>query len=480
MKRPLMISIIGILIAITLSATAYFQQKAAGKPNAEHVAESDGPRDHVELSPEKFEAAEITVAAAMRRTLRSQRIVPGHIEYNATRHVEVKSPFDGLIRQIDVKVGDRVTEGQVMAIVDSPELGEKRADVLVRGTDLQKAKVDFDWWHSIQDNLDELLARLKRPQEIVELEKDFAEKPLGDYRQQIFSAYSQMRLDETLRKNLDVGGSSKGTIAGKTLLERDAARDTSAAKYLAACEQARFDVKKHQLDAQSVMKDAEHRLAVAKQRLGLLVGQSQDMLPDSVNDASLSMWPVKAPFTGTVEEVLLAPKERIQTSQGLFQLADTSRLWVQADIRERDWPALSVKASQTVSVQTPALPRQTLEATVSFIGRAVAAETRAVPLIADIDNKDGQLRPGMFVRVLIPDGEPRECLTVPQSAIVTNDGRTFVFVETGTREYHPRDVKTGIAVDPWIEITTGLESEERIVTEGTAILKAELLLEAEE
>ena len=148
---------------------------------------------------EKFEAAGIEVATTCsQRELRSHRTVAGRIEYNAPRHVLVKSPFDGLIRRIDVKVGDRVTEGQVMGIVDSPELGERRADVLLRQSDLEQATNEHDWWHAIQSNLDELVILLKRPQPVSRLEKDFEDKPLGDYRQQILGAYSRMRLDEEL------------------------------------------------------------------------------------------------------------------------------------------------------------------------------------------------------------------------------------------------------------------------------------------
>ena len=116
----------------------------------------------------------------------------------------------------------------------------------------------------------------------------------------------------------------------------------------------------------------------------------------------------------------------------------------------------------------------------AFVGRTVELESRAVPLTADIDNKAGLLRPGMFVRVLIPFGQPHECLTVPQSAIAVNEGKSFVFVEAGKREYHPRFVTTGLTVDPWIEITSGLEEGDRVVTSGAAILKAELLLEPED
>ncbi len=475
------ISFVAIVIVLIALATLLFRNSLnhAGPAASSEPTDATEHSDHVVLSPEKFAAGNIVVAAAAPRELRSIRVVPGRIEYNATRHVEVKSPFDGLIRQIDVKVGDQVTEGQVIGIVDSPDLGERRADVLLRETDLEQAKNEHTWWHTVQENVDELIARFKRPQEIAQLERDFGEKPLGDYRQQILGAYSRMRLSEKISTNVKPAADS-GAVSGRLKLETDSNRDTEAAKFIATCEQATFDVKQKHFKAESAMKDAEQRFLLAKQRLGLLASQPQELVPDPTQRASLSTWPVKAPFSATVEQVLVPPKERIQTGQGLFQLADASRLWVHADIRERDWSALKISAGQTITVQTPALPGQTLEATVAFVGRTVEVETRAVPLTADIDNQAGLLRPGMFVRVFIPDGEPRECLTVPQSAITSNDGRTFVFVETGLRDFQLRDVKTGLSVDPWVEITSGLQAGDRVVISGTALLKAELLLEPEE
>ena len=452
-------------------------------PSNEAVEE----RDHVELTEEKYEAAEIKVASVGRRTLQPHRIVPGRIEYNATRHVEVKAPFDGLIRKVEVKVGDRVTDGQILAVVDSPELGERRADVLLRESMLNQAKIKHDWWHEIQANLDDLVARLKRPQEgspadrekdeKSQLEKDFADKPLGEYRDRIFAAYWRMRLDERFSASIrDIGeGAAKLKKA-----ELDSARDTSRSKFVSACEQAKFDTRQMHVQAETEMDDAACRLDIAKQRLSSLVGVTPDKIASTENHSLLSTWPVKAPFTGTIEEVLLPPNERIVMSQGLFQVADVSRLWVQADIRERDWSALKIEQGLSLSVQTPALPGKTLEATVSYIGRAVSADSRAVPLIADIDNQDGFLRPGMFVRVLIPEGDASECLVVPESAITSNDRRTFVFVETEPRKYYPRDVKIGRRVDSWVEIVTGLKPGESVVISGTPLLKAELLLEPDD
>lgn len=478
MKRLGSLFLILLLLAGTGTA-GFLAWNSYGQAKATPVVDASGPRDHVILTSEKIAAAQIEVSMASRRELQSHRIVPGRIEYDAIRHVEVKSPFDGLIRQIDVKVGDRVTEGKVMAVVDSPDLGIGRADVLLRETDLEQAVIEHDWWHSIQTNLDELLARLKRPVEIQELETEFADKLLGDYRQQILTAYSRMRLAERLSSNVKPAGEAGG-ISIRTMLELGTARDTTAAEYSAACEQATHDVKLRHHKSEAAMRDAERRLTVARQRLSLLVNQPYESIKDIGKAESLSTWPVKAPFTATVEEILVPPKERVQTAQGLFQLADASRLWVQAQIREKDWSALTISPGQIVSVQTPALPGETLEATVSFVGRAVVMETRAVPLTAEIDNQSGKLRPGMIVRVLIPEGPIRECLTLPQSAVTSNDGRTFVFLETGDREYHLRDVVTGMSVDPWIEIVSGIGPGDRVVTSGTAILKAEMLLEPEE
>ena len=110
----------------------------------------------------------------------------------------------------------------------------------------------------------------------------------------------------------------------------------------------------------------------------------------------------------------------------------------------------------------------------------VATQTRAVPVTAEIENTEGLLRPGMFVRVLLPDGDPRECLAVPSEAVCSNGKRTFVCVEVGPRNYVVRDVKTGLSVDSWIEILSDLKAGDRIVTSGTAILKAEMLLEPED
>ena len=330
----------------------------------------------------------------------------------------------------------------------------------------------------LKTNLGDLLAQLKRPQEFEALEQEFNDRILGDYRRDIFSAYSKYRTAETIHANLKA--LSSGTVSQRTVLEQASVRDSAAATFRAACEQATFDAKQKVGKADATFDDASHRLDVARQRLTYLTGQAADQIGDLSKVEALSTWPVTAPFAASVEELFLAASERVRQGEDILLLADTTKLWVQADIRDKDWSALTLSKGQKIQVQSPALPKQTLDATIAFIGRTVNAETRATPLVADIQNDDRLLKPGMFVRVLLPDGSPVQALAVPDAAVVRHEGRVFVFVETGPREFTPRDVRLGLGVDPWVEIKSGLAVGDRIAISGTFILKSELLLEPEE
>ena len=141
------------------------------------------------------------------------------------------------------------------------------------------------------------------------------------------------------------------------------------------------------------------------------------------------------PFAGTIEEKRVAQSARVQKLDTLFVLADTKTLWVAADIREQDWRALGISIGQDLTVETPALPGRQLTARVSYVGRQVVPETNSVPLIAEVANADGLLRPGLFVRVVIPVGSSKNLLCVPAAAVVSHENVKFVFVQEGPKAF---------------------------------------------
>jgi len=106
--------------------------------------------------------------------------------------------------------------------------------------------------------------------------------------------------------------------------------------------------------------------------------------------------------------------------------------------------------------------------------------TRSVPLVAELKNPDGRLKPGMFVWAIIPLDKPHEGLVIPAGAIMWHENQPFVFVPDGERKYRRVDVQLGLETNKWIEISSGLKEGDQIVDRGAFYLKSELLLEREE
>jgi cobalt-zinc-cadmium efflux system membrane fusion protein len=133
-----------------------------------------------------------------------------------------------------------------------------------------------------------------------------------------------------------------------------------------------------------------------------------------------------------------------------------------------------------LEVFAPALPDRRLTAALHYVGREVSAKTNAVPLMAVLPNPDGLLRPGQFVQVRLPVGEPQRALAVPEAAVVVHEGKPFVFRREAEGSFRRVDIQRGVSSEGWIEVIAGLSEGDAIVVQGAFYLKSELLLEREE
>jgi cobalt-zinc-cadmium efflux system membrane fusion protein len=102
-----------------------------------------------------------------------------------------------------------------------------------------------------------------------------------------------------------------------------------------------------------------------------------------------------------------------------------------------------------------------------------------VPLVAELKNTDAHYKPGMFVWVDLPQGEARDALAVPTSAIMRHERKSFVFVPEGADRFRRVGVTTGIESGDFVEVTRGLTVGQQVVSRGAFVLKSELLLEKE-
>ena len=209
------------------------------------------------------------------------------------------------------------------------------------------------------------------------------------------------------------------------------------------------------------------------------VAEASLQCADSDTEA-LSLVRLRAPFDGTIERRLFSNSERVDGGSAILTLADTATLWVAADLREREWSALELKPGDAIRVTLPVAGTKSVAALVHFVGREVDPQTNAVPLIAVIDNADGRLRPGMSVRVSIPLSAARSVLVVPESAVLTHDGQTFVFVSDGSSVFHRTSIQAGQVSSGQVEVVSGLDQGQQVVSGGAFYLKSELLLQSKE
>ena len=496
-RQPILL-IVGFLIAAgllygfrdrLLSAIQTPEQSAEMDETPQEA--SQAPREVVELPEGKLDSAKIQTQPAKLGSITHSHTVPARLAYNDNLHIEVTAPSNGILVKLFVKPGDRVETGQTLCWINSPEIGSARADVLQRRSEselkqsLEKVAV------TLEKNVKELTANLKNKPEFDALRTQFAGTMLGDYRESLLGAYSRLQLAESVVSSVS-GLENSGALAGKTIKERQAAVESGQAQLASAIEQAELDVWTARTKASAETLDAQRRLKIAEQHLASLLLNlelSDPMAP--MPGASemgavesdlehLSQVEIKAPFAGTIEQRTFSVGERIHSGDSLFVLADTSTLWVEAEIREGDWAAVSIQPNQELNVTIPALDGESIPAVVEYIGREVSLETNAVPIVAIIQNPDGRLRPGLFARVSIPIKTHDEVCMVLAQSVLQHDGQSFLFVREAPNRFRRRDVVIGIENESELEILSGVAAEEPVVTDGAFLLKSELLLESEE
>lgn len=444
---------------------------------AEAAAEPAAAPTSVQLPAEKLAAADLHLTTVALAAVQESRPVPATITYDAARRVPVNSPVGGVVGKVLVDPGQLVAAQQPLAELSSPEIGLARDEVLRHQADLELAKRQLAFSEQIAKNVEELLAALGQRPKLEELEKTLDGRTLGDFREKVVGAYSKFLLAEQTVNSTDALQS--GTLSKRLVEERRSSREVAAAQYSAACETTRFTAVQQRDMAKAAAEQAERLLAVAQQALANLLGPLADRTPVTDRER-LSELVLLAPLAGRVEERSAVAAARVIAGAPLFILADTTTVWVSAEIHERDWAALDVAAGSEIRLRIPALNDAVVAAKVRYVGSQVGADTRSVPLVADLPNPDGRLKPGLFVWALVPLEKPRQALVVPAGAVMRHENQPFVFVPDGERTFRRVDVALGLETGEQIEVLSGLKAGDTVVDRGAFFLKSELLLEREE
>jgi cobalt-zinc-cadmium efflux system membrane fusion protein len=297
--------------------------------------------------------------------------------------------------------------------------------------------------------------RVRKGQKLADLESsdiDQAEadylKALADYENAVRSSAAEVKLAQ------------QSYDRNKLLFEQK----ITPGKNLQAAE---HDLEVAKATAENSVNGTKAALTAARRKL-LILGLKDATIDALAKKTDLgAVFSLNSPIDGIVVERNATVGASVGTDVNLFKIIDLSRVWIDADVFEKDLPR--VRPGQEVKLTVTAFPQTIFSGKVILINSVVDPETRSVKVRTEVANPDGRLKPDMFANVQIVTDLNRAAISIPQSAVLNDEGKTVVFVAEGNG-YKKRQVQAGIQSNDRVEIVDGLNAGDKVVVKGNYLL----------
>lgn len=229
-------------------------------------------------------------------------------------------------------------------------------------------------------------------------------------------------------------------------------------------------------EAQTAVRLAEQEAAAAEQQ-ARVAAQQVNLARQSVARVDpVRTFPLLAPVTGIISELKATTGQQVEAGAELLNIVNLTAVFLEAQVFEKD--LATVREARRASYTAAGIPGEVYaigeggDGRLVTIGQSVNPQTRTVPVIYEVPNPLNRLRDGMFVEITVDTTGGASVLSVPKASIVTEQGRTFVYVFTGGERFEKRVVTVGSEGQDFYEIKSGVKTGERVVTEGIYQLRS--------
>ena len=246
----------------------------------------------------------------------------------------------------------------------------------------------------------------------------------------------------------------------KTIFERE----EKLWKEKISSEQDYLDAKKGFAEAKIEMRSVEQKLHA--------IGFSEEYLEKLPleQESQLTKFEITAPFDGTVIDKHITLGELVSDDADVFVVADLSSVWVDLHVYPKD--LMKVKKGQKVIISVGQTIPDT-EATISYVGPVVGAESRTALARVVLPNSTGVFRPGLFVTAKVAIDNVEAGVLVSKDAVQNLDGKKCVFTKD-EHGFEPSFITLGQSNAGFIQVTSGLNPGQQYVTKGAFELKAKI------
>jgi RND family efflux transporter MFP subunit len=224
---------------------------------------------------------------------------------------------------------------------------------------------------------------------------------------------------------------------------------------------------RYEYGSQKEWKDQTLMLAASRLRsLGMSERQLKELAETKRVTDSID---IAAPVNGIIVARNISAGQRVDKGAEFYRIADLSRVWILASLREDE--ADGLRPGMDVKISQPNGNRK-WSARVSGAVPQFDPATRTLQVRLEADNPGLVLRPDMFVNVDLEVHAP-DALSVPTEALLDSGITRIVYVDRGNGAFESRQVETGRRSSDRVEIISGLTPGEKVVVSGTFLLDSE-------
>ena len=411
--------IVGIVVLAAVAILAYMLLRRSAKEESAAAPAAANQTGVVKFLMEQQWLIRMKLALAQQQTVARQITSTGRVIPAANYQAVVSPPVGGIVGGQLPRVGQRVAKGQTIALVQQTAISAEQAQVRAAAAQVQAQNAQV--------------------------------------------AVENARLEAERR-------AAAGEVTASRIRLDLAQKEAERARRL--YDQKAFSLRQLQAaEAERDAANAAHQAAIQR-RDALAAARPVAPSSTSVGSANAS-YTVSAPLSGFVTKVNKSLGEQVAPGEALVEISNLDTVWIEAPIFERDLGRLGGKV--VAAFTTAAYPNQEFRGTIVDISPVIDEQTRTARVIFQVPNAGRALRLGMQANVRLDAGETVTAMMIPREAILDHEGKKIVYVLRSGEEFERREVKLGDEFGSQVAVLSGLQSGERVVTQGAYQLKLQEL-----
>lgn len=420
-----------VLLIVVLLWPKQKTQIAAGETPPALATGKEGSEDEhsqeatIEISDKTAELAGVKTEPAARGEIEDTISSTGKVLVAPDSEAIVGAKVSGRAVRVQAEPGQAVAAGQVVVVVDSPQIAELRGQLVEARSRLQLA------------------------------EQNRARAGRSENRVAALQARNRLDLAQTVldrKRRL----AAIGAAAQREVNEAETEFKNAKAEY---DYQSNIQVSRQQQEALSEVEQARATVTRLSQQLAAL-GAGSAGQGGLIN--------ISSPIAGTVVDRHISVGGTVSENTELMTVMNLGNVIVEAQLPESQ--AGHVRIGQRMIARIPGAPDRAFEGYVQSVGETVDPRSRTVAVRARVANPGATLKHEMGVEIRIVTGGRKGALMIPAAALVDDEGVKVIYVKEGTK-YERREVSVGNLTFQWAEILSGVAAGEQVVVAGAYQLR---------